>query len=105
MLQDGSNIPTWLLVGQTILIPKSSDTTIPKNFKLITCLNVIYKLWTACITKVLMAHCAVNDILHPTQKGCARTQLGCTDHLLLNNRIWHQVKSRNQSLSVAWLDY
>lgn len=87
------------------LIPKSSNTTMAKNFRPITCLNVMYKLWTACLTELLMAHCAVNDVLHPAQKGCARNQLGRTDHLLLNNRIWHLVKSRNQSLSVAWLDY
>ena len=105
MLKDGTRIPVWFPVGRTILIPKSSDTTVPKNFRPITCLNVLYKLWTACLTELLMTHCTVNDILHPAQKGCARNQLGCTDHLLLNSRIWHQVKSKNRSLSVAWLDY
>ena len=44
-----------------------------------------------------MSHCVVNNVLHPTQKGCARGQLGCVDHLLLNSRIWHQVKSKNHS--------
>ena len=105
MLQDGSVIPVWFPVVRTILIPKSSDTTVPKNFRPITCLNVLYKLWTACLTELLMTHCTVNDILHPAQKGYARNQLGCTDHLLLNNHIWHQVKSNNHSLSVVWLDY
>ena len=52
-----------------------------------------------------MSHCVVNNVLHPAQKGCARGQLGCVDHLLLNSRIWHQVKSKNRSLAVAWLDY
>ena len=52
-----------------------------------------------------MTHCSVNDILHPAQKGCARNQLDCTDHLLLNSRIWYQVKANNRFLSVAWLDY
>jgi len=44
-------------------------------------------------------------VLHPGQKGCAPGQLGCTDHLLLNSHIWRQVKSKNRSVSVAWLDY
>ena len=39
------------------------------------------------------------------QKGCGRGQFGYTDQLLLNTRIWHQVKSNNRSLSVALLDY
>jgi len=43
--------------------------------------------------------------MHPAQKGCAEGQLGCTDHLLLNSHIWRQVKSKNRSMSVAWLDY
>ena len=43
MLQNGSNISKWFPVGRTILIPKSSDTTISKNFRPITCLNVMYK--------------------------------------------------------------
>ena len=47
----------------------------------------------------------VNDLLHPAQKGCARDQLDYVDHLLLNNRIWHQVKSKNRSLSISCLDY
>ena len=35
----------------------------------------------------------------------AKGQYGCTDHLLLTNHIWHQVHSKNHSLSVAWIDY
>ena len=102
---NGSNIPVWFPTGRTVLIPKASDTTLPKNFRPITCLNVLYKLWTGCITELLLHHCDVNNILHPAQKGCARGQFGCADHLLLNSRIWHQVKSKNRSLSIAWLDY
>ena len=105
MLNDSSTIPSWFTKGRTTLLPKSQDTTLPKNFRLITCLNVVYKLWTSCLTQVLMSHCVVNNVLHPAQKGCARGQLGCVDHLLLNSRIWHQVKSKNRSLAVAWLDY
>jgi len=52
-----------------------------------------------------MHHCIANEVLHPAQKGCARGQLGCEDHLLLNSHIWHQVKSKNCSLAIAWLDY
>ena len=53
----------------------------------------------------MLQHCAVNNVLHPARKGCARHELGCTNYLLFNSGIWHQVKSKNQSLLVAWLDY
>ena len=102
---NGANIPVWFPTGRTVLIPKASDTTLPNNFRPITCLNVLYELWTDCITELLLHHCDINNILHPAQKGCARGQFGCTDHLLLNSQIWHQVKSKNRSLSIAWLDY
>ena len=105
ILLTGAPIPVWFPIGRTILIPKALDTTLPKNFRPITCLNVMYKLWTGCVTELLLNHCAANNILHPAQKGCARGQLGCTDHLLLNSRLWHQVKSKNRSLCIAWLDY
>ena len=105
ILNDISIIPAWFPKGRTILLPKSHDTTLPKNFRPITCLNVVYKLWSSCLTQVLMYHCDVNEVLHPAQKGCARGQLGCVDHLLLNSDLWCQVKSKNRSLAVAWLDY
>ena len=105
MLKDGSLIPSWFPKGKTILIPKASDTEQPKNFRPITCLNILYKLWTGCISEVVLRHCVVNNVLHPAQKGCVRGEFGCTDHLLLNSHIWKQVKSKNRSLSVAWLGY
>lgn len=50
-------------------------------------------------------HCEVYGILNLAQKGCSRGHFGCTDHLLLTNRLWHQVKSKSRSMSIAWLDY
>ena len=44
MLHNSSKIPVWYPVRQTILTPKSSGSTVPKNFKPITCLIVLYKL-------------------------------------------------------------
>ena len=104
MLRDGTCIPGWLPCGRTVLIPKSIDSTQPKNYRPITCLNVLYKLWSSCLTHLITGHCQSLQILHPSQKGCAPGQFGCIDHLLLNSRVWHQVKSKNRSLSIAWLD-
>jgi len=53
----------------------------------------------------MVCHCEVNNVLHSVQKGCARGQFGSTDHLLLNSRLWLQVKSKSCCVSVAWLDY
>lgn len=58
-------IPVWFAEGRIILISKSSDSFVLKDFRPITCLNVLYKLWTACIsylpaTAMLIMYC----ILH-----------------------------------------
>ena len=96
----------WLyLLGRTLLIPKSHDLTNPQNYQPITCLNIIYKLWTGCLTSLVYQRCEHHQLIRHAQKGCSRGQYGCIDHLLLTNSVWHQVKSKNRSLAVAWIDY
>ena len=85
MLKNDYCFPSWFPIGRTVLIPKNINTSMAKNFRPITCLNVLYKLWTSCITALMIHHCEVNNILHSAQKGCARGQFGYTDHLLLNS--------------------
>ena len=83
ILLTGAPIHVWFPIGRTILFPKAPDTTLPKNFRSITCLNVMYKLWTGCITELLLNHCATNNILHPAQKGCARGKVVSSDDIPL----------------------
>jgi len=45
-------LPPMVPVGRTLLIPKCHDLVNPQNYKPITCLNVIYKLWTGCLTSI-----------------------------------------------------
>jgi len=42
MLSNGACVPDWLPCGGTSLIPKSLDSTAPKSYRPITCLNVLY---------------------------------------------------------------
>ena len=99
------DLPVWFPVGRTLLIPKSNDLSSPQNYRPITCLNIIYKLWTGCLTSLVSQHCEHHKLIHPAQKGCSRGQYGCIDHLLLTNSVWRQVRSKNRSMAVAWIDY
>jgi len=92
-------LPVWFPVRRTLLIPKATN---PKNYRPITCLNIIYKMWTRCLTTLMLNHCDGHQILHLAQKGCSRDQQGCVDHL---HDVWHQVRGKNWFLSVAWIDY
>ena len=85
-------IPHWFPIGRTLLIPKSHDLSNPQNYRPITCLNIIYKLWTSCFTFLVSQHCEHHQLIHPAQKGCSRGQYGCADHLLLTNSVWCQVR-------------
>ena len=95
----------WFPVGRTLLLPKKLDVTNPQNFHPITCLNVVYKVWTSCLTSLMLHHCESHQLIHPAQKGCSRGQYGCIDHLLLTNSVWHQVCINHRCMSVAWIDY
>ena len=98
-------IPHWFPIGRTLLIPKCHDLSNPQNYRPITCLNIVYKLWTSCLTFLVSQHCEHHQLIHPAQKGCCRGQYGCADHLLLTNSVWRQVRCKNRSLAVAWIDY
>ena len=98
-LQDEQSVPSWLPLGRTLLILKTNDPTNPQNFRPITCLNIVYKIWTGCITSLMFDHCEANQLIHSAQKGCAKGQYGCTDHLLLSNRVW-----QTESLLVSGMD-
>lgn len=104
-LRGGELLPPWFPRGRTLLLPKCNDLSAPQNFRPITCLNIVYKLWTGCLASLMYDHCEKYHLIHPAQKGCSRGQYGCVDHLLLTNGVWHQVRSKYRSLSVAWLDY
>jgi len=99
------SVPAWFPHGRTLLLPKCKDLSAPQNYRPITCLNIIYKLWMSCIPSLMFDHCEQHQLIHPAQKGCSRGQYGTVDHLLLTNSVWHQVRSKYCLLSVAWLDY
>ena len=43
LVEQPSNIPGWLTKGTTYLLPKTADTTNPKNYRPITCISTTYK--------------------------------------------------------------
>ena len=53
---DADNIPTWLMKGRTVLIPKEGCQGRTEQYQPITCLNTEYKLFTAVMMEVLYKH-------------------------------------------------
>ena len=59
----------WLASGKTILIPKTVRLDIVSEYRPITCLNTIYKIFTGLIAGYLKKHTMLNEIWDEEQTG------------------------------------
>ena len=98
-------LPNWLVKGKTILLPKNQETGIAKNYRLIACLNITYKLYTSLLNKFLENHCTTNNIITMEQAGGKKHSWGCADQLLINKMVLDQVKQQRKNLFMMWFDY
>ena len=103
-LQGDTKLPKWLSLALTSLLPKNNETHIPKNYRPIACLNIMYKLFTSCLNLFLTDHVQSNNIITPEQAGGKRGVWGTTEQLLVNKNM-KRVKSLRGSLTTVWLDY
>ena len=53
LLSGDEILPLWFPHGRTLLLPKCNNLSAPQNFHAITCLNIVYKLWTGCIVSLM----------------------------------------------------
>lgn len=89
----------------TVLLFKKGDPKDPKNYRPITCLSVIYKLFTAVINERLYQHCQTHQIFEAEQKGCIRAALGCKEQLTIDSVILKQVQKKQKNLNISYIDY
>ena len=66
----------WLVKGKTILLSKTQDTGIGKNYRPIACLNITYKLYTRLLSKFQENHCTTNNIITMEQRGGKKHKWG-----------------------------
>ena len=50
------DIPEEIVTAKTVLIPKNDFTNLPKNYRPIACLNIMYKLQTSCLNSLMQEH-------------------------------------------------
>ena len=104
-MRNPNNCPEWLTQGTTFLLPKSTVTQNPNNYRPITCLPTTYKILTSIIAERMYAFLDENNLLPVEQKGCRKGSYGCKDQLLINKAIMEEVKSKKRNLSTTWIDY
>ena len=56
-------LPTWLSTTKTTLLPKNTDAHIATNYRPVTLLNMMYKIYAACINMLLTDHVLHNNII------------------------------------------
>ena len=95
------NIPSWLVKGRTVLIPKEGCHGRPEQYRLITCLNTAYKLMTTVMTEVPYKHVMTYSDLPNKQQAICRGYRGCLDALMIDSMIAKEASVRKRDLSVA----
>jgi hypothetical protein len=105
MLNNPQRIPKYLTDVVTYLLYKKGNVSHPGNYRPITCLPVLYKLFTSLIYNALYKHCFNNKILAEEQKGCVRNALGCKHQLTIDAVVLKQAQIKQRNLHMAYIDY
>jgi hypothetical protein len=59
-------------VGVAYMLPKSGPVSDPKNYRIVTYLPTLYKIFTSDISSQLYVYLTENNILDPKQFGCRK---------------------------------
>lgn len=96
---------TIVYKGRTYLLYKSGETTDPKNYRPITCLPTVYKLFTSVVACTIYDHIAQHNVLATEQNGCRKDARGCKELLITHKIVCTQVKKKQRNVSIGWVDY
>ena len=75
-IEQPDEIPDWLTLGRTVLIPKSDDLINERNYCPITCLDTCYKIFTGMIGNFMKNHAKRNNSWDKSQLGTCSGVLG-----------------------------
>jgi len=106
ILSGRASVDPWLLEGRTTLIIKNHKRgAVPSNFRPITCLSTLWKLFSFIISELIYTHLDANSLLPSEQKGCCKNSRGAKDHLLVDKLVMDIAKDKHKNLHMAWIDY
>ena len=98
--------PDWLTRGTTVLIMKDkSKGGKVTNYRPITCLSILWKLFTSIFSDSIYQHLDQNELLPVEQKGCRKNSRGTKDQLIIDKMILRNCRKRNTNLVMGWVDY
>ena len=96
-LSDKDYIPEQYTEGITYLIYKGGETTDPKNYRPITCLNVLTKIFTTILRRKIQQILVSNPIekrISPSQLGIKKKSLGAKEGAINSREIQDQLNKQ-----------
>ena len=75
------------------------------NYRLTTCLPLMWKLLTGIVAYEICNHLKENDILPEEQRGCRRNSRVLKDQLLIDKAVIKTCRRIRVRLSMMWIDY
>lgn len=99
------NVPNFLTMGITYMLPKTKHTSLPSQYRPITCLPTIYKILTSAIAIKINTHIVKHNIIAEEQKGCRRGHMGCKEQLIIDSVIHKHASTKNRNLHCTYIDY
>jgi len=102
---NSGNMPKEWIIGMIVPIYKmKGDIQDPSNYRGITLLSCMGKLFTSVLNKRITNFCETNEILHENQTGF-RKGYSTIDHVFLLKFIMDAVKKSKHKLYCAFIDY
>lgn len=106
IIENPENAPDFFTTAVTFLIPKTEPSSQdPKQYRPITCLPTIYKIFTAILTKKIRNHIDKNKLMAPEQKGCQKGSYGVKEVIVIDTMITEQAAKEKKDLLWAYIDY
>ena len=103
---DSGFVPSWLTRRRTSLLQKDkSKGNVASNYRPITCLPLMWNLFTGVIADQIYSHLDQEKLLPEQQKGCRKGSSGTNDLIYIDRAVIKEVKSRNKNLAMACIDY
>ena len=103
---DSGFVPSVLIKRRTALLQKDkSKGNITSNYRPITCLPLMWKLFPGVIADQIYGHLDQQKLLTEEQKGCRKRSRGTNNLLYIDRTVIREVKSTKKNLAMAWIDY
>ena len=88
-----------------LLIPKPENSLSEKDYRLVTCLNTSYKIFTGILAHYAKKHVVQTDLWEKSQMETCENVLGTVDQLLIDNAIMEEVRDHLRNLAFAYYEY